>query len=339
MKYLRHVTFVLLVFSAACGGEEFTTVDSLTSGGASGSSGTGGSLSGGEGGESGSHTQKDGGPGGTGATGGEGGSTGGVGGSETGGAGSDGGTGSVGGTDITGGTGSVGGSGSTGGNGGSGSAGTGSTGGSGGTTCVEYTYEEKIQVCQGNCGSAKNRCDAGSINCTLIDPANNCDLNHQWCDIKSNGSGTCIGCVRDTSVAKNVCSMGENKPFEYVCPAQFRNSIQDMDEVDVDCGGPRSVAKCQTGDNCNSNDDCASQACVNHKCANSSLPQIGCDYYASQGVWCCAESEDECKRVPTLDVAICNGNAYAMQCPSGTGLADQGCSTNNGYWCCPQEIR
>lgn len=135
--------------------------------------------------------------------------------------------------------------------------------------------------------------------------------------------------------------MGFAKPFEYVCPAEFANSIQDQGETDVDCGGPVNPGKCLAGQSCAGNDDCQKQACVSGTCANSSFAEIGCDWHYIQGVWCCPESQNGCVRMPQQDAAFCGGTPgtpYFMQCNLGQSLSIYGCVQTNGNWCCPGEF-
>lgn len=275
----------------------------------------------------------------TGGTGGSGGTdVGGTGGSGAGDiGGSTGGSGAVGGSGgSTGGSGAVGGTGGSGAVGGAGGIG-GGVGGSGGGPCLEYESSEVMQLCQGNCGEIPRKCNPNDwFNC-LQDPSNICVGPHQWCEEEADKSGTCQGCTRTMSLG-NICSMGEAKPFEWVCPGVFSNDIQDAGETDVDCGGPNNPTRCAVGQTCLDNGDCAKQVCNGtYTCSNTSEPEIGCDWYNSPGVFCCPESQNGCERKLIADGSCVNvlDRPNAVKCSNDQDLPAQECTqVSNLLWCC-----
>jgi hypothetical protein len=106
----------------------------------------------------------------------------------------------------------------------------------------------------------------------------------QYCD-----GNQCEGCVPG---GPDVCGSGEPKPYEWSCPGQFWNGVQDGDETDVDCGGPYHPNKCGVGKGCDANSDCERQACNGGVCANSSTMNVfDCGGPYGGGTFCCAFEE------------------------------------------------
>jgi hypothetical protein len=165
---------------------------------------------------------------------------------------------------------------------------------------------------------------------TLPNAATQCsdgikDGNETAVDCGGNCPSGCVngqGCLTDKDCASAVCDPVNNLCVATTC----QDGIQDGSETGVDCGGT-CTTKCATGDGCQSDSDCVSQACyVAENVCVASTCQDGFQDGNETGVDCGGSCPTECALGQGCKVdgdcasAICNttlGECVSSTCQDG----------------------
>lgn len=230
--------------------------------------------------------------------------------------------------------------------------------------CVEYTQAEADALCVGKC-AVKNKCinnvfscDGYAGACTLDGPYDVCDGQKTY-QTSPTPTGNCLKCSR--TLPYDDCSYNSGRPFGYTCGGWTTNGLQDYEETDVDCGGPKNQIRCAPGKKCLIDKDCDTQwfgVCQGAvppntygTCLNSAGPKVGCTKVpvsgSSPGKACCVTSLTGWYPYST-SAAITYCASKGLNFIYQRGWSDGGMTTPpttgcvaspipNEYWCCPND--
>jgi len=151
-----------------------------------------------------------------------------------------------------------------------------------------------------------------------------CSLNSDCATACDQGSGRCLGYDVD--------------------------NLQDDEETDVDCGGPKNAIKCAPGKKCLQDSDCEGAITGSCQggvppstygiCLNSGGPKVGCSKSDGNAV-CCYESLGGFHPYDDATaVSFCAGKGlpFVFKKDAGGGTAPKaGCVAGAGWWCCPDD--